>query len=321
MQALFTEDETLIADSAARLLQGGLERARAVHGGAPPPAEPAAALEADWIGLGIPESLGGSGGSLVAAALLMQELGRVVEPVAFGPRFVGQHAFLAAGGDPVIAAGRSVLLEHGSAPRVVQGGAVGALLLAPAPDGATLELRAITAGRIVRGVDGTRPAFEVTALGEPLLRGLDAAGALSVGATLVAAELCGVARGALELGVAYARDRVQFGRPIGSFQAIAHRLATVSADTEAAWSLVCYAAWAAGQRAPDAMAAAHAAKATAGEAALAAAEACIQTHGGIGITAAANPHLFLRRALADDAWLGTAAQHRCALGRLSLAAA
>jgi alkylation response protein AidB-like acyl-CoA dehydrogenase len=321
MQALFTEDETLIADSAARLLRGGLERARAVQAGALPPAEPAAALESDWMDLGIPESLGGSGGTLVAAALLMQELGRVVEPVSFGPRFVGRHALLAAGGTPTMAAGRAVLVEHGAWPRVVSGGAVGALLLCQSADGAALDLRAIEAGRAVQGVDGTRPALEVTAVSEPLARGLDAARARAVGATLVAAELCGVARGALELGVAYAKDRVQFGRPIGSYQAIAHRLATVSADTEAAWSLVCYAAWAGGQEAPDAAAAAHAAKAMAGEAALAAAEACIQTHGGIGITAAASPHLYLRRALADDAWLGTAAQHRCALGRLSLGSA
>jgi alkylation response protein AidB-like acyl-CoA dehydrogenase len=88
---------------------------------------------------------------------------------------------------------------------------------------------------------------------------------------------------------------------------------------ETAWSLTLYACWAVEAAAPDAARAVHAAKACAGDAAVFAAERALQTHGGIGMTWEADPHLFLRRALVGAAWLGTSAWHRQQLGAAVLA--
>ena len=137
----------------------------------------------------------------------------------------------------------------------------------------------------------------------------------------LAAEQVGVGRGALDLAVEYAKTREQFGQPIGRFQGVAHQLADAFVGLELGWSLVLYACWAVDDGRPDAAAAVHRAKAKAGEAAVFAAERGMQVHGGIGITWEADPHLFLRRAVADDAWLGTARRHRRDLGAARVAAA
>ena len=112
----------------------------------------------------------------------------------------------------------------------------------------------------------------------------------------------------------------QFGRPIGSFQGVAFQLAEAFVATKAAWDLTLYAAWAVDVDAPGRRDQVHAAKAKAGQAALFAAERSIQVHGGMGITLEADPHLFLRRAMFGDAWLGRGLWHRLALGRERLAA-
>ncbi|MDP3890004.1 acyl-CoA dehydrogenase family protein, partial [Nocardioides sp.] len=89
---------------------------------------------------------------------------------------------------------------------------------------------------------------------------------------------------------------------------------------KAAWDLTVHAAWAVDHERPDAVIQVHAAKAAAGKAAVFAAERCIQVHGGMGITREADPHLFLRRALVLDAWLGSGAWHRRRTGALRIAA-
>jgi alkylation response protein AidB-like acyl-CoA dehydrogenase len=100
-----------------------------------------------------------------------------------------------------------------------------------------------------------------------------------------AAELVGLAVELLDRSVAYAKDRVQFGKPIGSFQAVKHRLVDVHLEIERARSLTMYAALAVFEQRPDLVRAAHRAKAAASEAASAAARAAVQVHGGSGITA------------------------------------
>jgi alkylation response protein AidB-like acyl-CoA dehydrogenase len=131
---------------------------------------------------------------------------------------------------------------------------------------------------------------------------------------IVAAELCGAARGALAIGADYASERIQFGRPIGSFQGVAHQLAEAYAGLEGAWSLTIYAAWALDYAHTDAAKHVYLAKSRAAEAAVFAAERVLQVHGGMGMTWEATPHLFLRRALSRSAWLGGAAWHRRAAG-------
>lgn len=133
-----------------------------------------------------------------------------------------------------------------------------------------------------------------------ITRGLDRA------AVLLAAEGVGVASAVLDRSVAYVRERTQFDRPIGSFQAISHRCADMLLWTETARSNVYYAAWALEEGTPDAHLAAATAKAAASDAARIVASAGIQVHGGIGFTWEHDMHLFYRRAKFCEIFLGDA---------------
>ena len=112
-----------------------------------------------------------------------------------------------------------------------------------------------------------------------------------------AAEALGVAQRALDLGVAHAKTREQFGKPIGTYQAVSHPLAQTYTDVELARSLVYRAAWCVAEEDGQAELAAAAAKAFATEAAVAACERSIQVHGGIGFTWEHPLHRFYKRAL------------------------
>jgi alkylation response protein AidB-like acyl-CoA dehydrogenase len=112
-----------------------------------------------------------------------------------------------------------------------------------------------------------------------------------------AAEALGVAQRALDLGLEHAKTRVQFGKPIGTYQAVSHPLAQTYTDVELARSLVYWAAWCVAEEDERAPLAAAAAKAFATEAAVAACERSIQAHGGIGFTWEHPLHRFYKRAL------------------------
>jgi alkylation response protein AidB-like acyl-CoA dehydrogenase len=112
-----------------------------------------------------------------------------------------------------------------------------------------------------------------------------------------AAEALGVAQRALDLGVEHAKARVQFGKPIGTYQAVSHPLAETYTDVELARSLVYWAAWCVAEEDERAAPAAAGAKAFAAEAAVAACERSIQVHGGIGFTWEHPLHRFYKRAL------------------------
>jgi alkylation response protein AidB-like acyl-CoA dehydrogenase len=130
------------------------------------------------------------------------------------------------------------------------------------------------------------------------------------GAVAVAHELVGVAQATLDMAVAHARQREQFGRPIGAYQAISHRCADMFVAVESARSHAYFAAWAIDAQDPGADLAASQAKASASHAAVVCAEGCIQVHGGIGFTWEHDAHLYLKRARSGAALLGTASQHR-----------
>ncbi len=132
----------------------------------------------------------------------------------------------------------------------------------------------------------------------------------------VAADLVGTGRALLERTVAYVTERVQFDVPIGSFQAVQHRLADMALGLERATSAVYWAAMCLDEDDPDWRRATHIAKAEAGDAATAAAKGAMQLHGGIGFTWEHDLHLFTRRAYAGEHLLGTAADHRDALADL-----
>ncbi len=135
--------------------------------------------------------------------------------------------------------------------------------------------------------------------------------ALDLGAIALAGELVGVAQRALDLSVAYAKERVQFGRPIGSFQAIKHKCADMMVKLEAARSATYWAACAAAEPDADAVAlAASSAKAAASEAAFFCTGSALQIFGGVGFTSEYDIHLYFKRARASAALLGDAAFHR-----------
>jgi alkylation response protein AidB-like acyl-CoA dehydrogenase len=164
-------------------------------------------------------------------------------------------------------------------------------------------------------LDTTRRLARVTFDAAPgLLLADDGAPALddavAIGSLLLAAEQVGVAERAVEMSVEHARNRMQFGRPIGSFQAIKHRCADMLVDVELARSLV-HGALSAVDTDPGAV---QLEAALVGgfvsDACVAVAAANIQVHGGIGFTWEHDAHLFLKRAKASQVLLGTPTAHR-----------
>jgi alkylation response protein AidB-like acyl-CoA dehydrogenase len=162
---------------------------------------------------------------------------------------------------------------------------------------AELELHdvSLTAAQLVAAEDAGAPALE---------RALDLA------AAALAAEQTGGAQRCLDLSVAYAKERVQFGRPIGSFQAIKHKCADamllVETARSAAWAAACTAA----EGGPDLESVASLAKAWCSEAYFRCAAEALQIHGGVGFTWEYDVHLHLKRARAMEAFLGTPGWHR-----------
>jgi alkylation response protein AidB-like acyl-CoA dehydrogenase len=129
-------------------------------------------------------------------------------------------------------------------------------------------------------------------------------------AVALSAEMLGGAERVLELSVEYAKERVQFDRPIGSFQAVKHRAADMLLEVESLRSAVYYAAWAVERDHPDASLAASMAKAYASDAYRRVASSGIQIHGGIGFTWEHDLHLYFKRARASEAAFGDATWHR-----------
>jgi alkylation response protein AidB-like acyl-CoA dehydrogenase len=132
----------------------------------------------------------------------------------------------------------------------------------------------------------------------------------------LAAELAGIAQKALEMGVDYAKERKQFGRPIGAYQAVSHRCAQMLLETEGARSAAYYAAWATENEPETAPLAASMAKAYASDAGTRVTGASLQVHGGIGFTWEHDLHLFLKRASADAVMFGDARWHREQVARM-----
>jgi alkylation response protein AidB-like acyl-CoA dehydrogenase len=126
----------------------------------------------------------------------------------------------------------------------------------------------------------------------------------------VAAELTGIAQRTMEMAVEYAKERQQFGRPIGSYQAVSHRCAQMLLETESARSATYYAAWAADASPEELPLAASMAKAYASDAGWRVAGESLQVHGGIGFTWEHDLHLWLKRARVDAAIFGDAHWHR-----------
>jgi len=193
------------------------------------------------------------------------------------------------------------------------------IVAAREPDGVGLFLVPFDATGLTRRalptLDRTRRLAELTldgvaaprlaGAGVPILRH-----ALDLAAIALAAEQLGGAQRCLEMAVEYARTRVQFGRAIGSFQAIKHKCADMFVAVESARSALYWAAAAAASGSPDLPLAAATAKATCSDAFFRAAAENLQIHGGIGFTWEHDAHLYLRRARSTQTLLGDASVHR-----------
>ena len=263
--------------------------ARLHRQGAREPEEIWAALgELGLLAAGVSEARGGSGLSVVEQALIAVALGRALA----GP------AVLA-----TIAAAPAVPGQPAEAPRIAAGLVTGAGLAWVDEPSATLVLAADGGGFALHRLPPEPREIDHAVWGARLLAGaaeapvavLDDAAALIV-RLLLAGALAGIADGALELAVAYAKVREQFGRPIGSFQAIKHHCANMAIAALSARDLVRFAAVALADARADAAHRVECAFLTAARAAIGNAGLDIQVHGGIGFSAEADPHLFLKRA-------------------------
>lgn len=203
------------------------------------------------------------------------------------------------------------------------------VLIVPAvgPDGPGLyEIAADAPGvgiTVPVALDLTRPIADITldAAAGRLLAGPDTAAealhtALLTGAGLLASEQLGIAQWCLDETVRYLGERHQFGRPVGSFQSLKHRLADVWLEVVSARAAARNAADALASGSPDAAVAVAVAQAHCATTAVHAAEECVQLHGGIGMTWEHPAHLYLKRAKADEIALGTPGRHRVALAEL-----
>jgi alkylation response protein AidB-like acyl-CoA dehydrogenase len=163
-----------------------------------------------------------------------------------------------------------------------------------------------------RALDTTRPLFTVRFDGTPAqeLSGEHFGPAWHAIAVMAAAESVGVAARVTKTTVEYAKERKQFGRAIGSYQAVSHACAQMFLETEGARSVTLWAAWALDRDPDTAYLAANCAKAYASDAAVNVARSALQVHGGIGFTWEHDLHLFLKRAEANAHAFGDASWHR-----------
>jgi alkylation response protein AidB-like acyl-CoA dehydrogenase len=202
-------------------------------------------------------------------------------------------------------------------------GHTASLLLVAARTGRGVSLFAVDAGAAgvertpLATMDQTRKQAKVTFAGTPArLVGTEGEGwtvlsrVLDLAAVALAAEQVGGAQFCLEMAVQYAKDRVQFGRPIGSFQAIKHKCADMLLEVESAKSAAYYAGWCAAELNDELPSVASLAKAYCSEAYFHAAAENIQIHGGIGFTWEHPAHLYFKRAKSSELLFGDPTYHR-----------
>jgi alkylation response protein AidB-like acyl-CoA dehydrogenase len=304
---------------------------------------------ADGMGLAgllVPEDKGGQGATHREVAVVLEELGRAVAPVPYlTSAVVATEALLAceaeggllaelASGRRIGALAVALHVVPGGAYKVVRhedgvlhgeltgiaDAAVADTLLVPADDGGlyAVDADAVTVTAQV-SLDLTRPVATVTLDGAPgrLLGDAEPAvrRALRAGAGLLASEQFGLADWTLAETVRYLKERKQFNRPVGGFQALKHRLAQLWLEVVNLRAAARNAADALADGA-DADVAVAVAQAYAAPVAVHAAEEALQLHAGIGMTWEHPVHLYLKRAKADSIAYGTAGAHRAALADL-----
>jgi alkylation response protein AidB-like acyl-CoA dehydrogenase len=270
--------------------------------------------------LGIPERYDGAGFSLFESLLVLEEIGRSLAPSPLLSSLVTSEALLAGADEearsrllPRIAAGEIAAFVDGTGAPVLDGDT--ATVLVAVVDDGLVEVDASSARRRRLGtVDQTLRLARVDLDGAtttPIGDGVAAAErAALVGAVGTAALATGLAGRALDMTVAYSKERVQFGRPIGSFQALKHRMADLHVLAEMSRSASWAASYAVSSGTDEATQLAHVAKSYCAEAVAHVAGETIQLHGGIAITWEHDAHLVFKRAHALSQLFGQPHEHR-----------
>jgi len=276
-----------------------------------------------WFGLGLPEAAGGGGYGAAEEMLLFVELGRALTPGPWLGTVLAVHALAGMPAlAPVLAGTLCVALIDDPADTLGDGARLTGVARGVADAGAAEGFLVVGAGAVRYlpaaglAVEG-RPSLDPTRrLGDVRFAGIaaaplaaDAAALRALATLLAAAEAVGVAERTLEDSVEYAGVRQQFGRPIGSFQAVKHRCADMAVRAEVARSLTTFAAVALAEGEGAAPRHIAGAKVLATDAALANAADNVQNHGGMGFAWEADAHLYLKRAWLLEHALGTRAAH------------
>jgi len=260
----------------------------------------------------VPEELGGAGGELADAAVVLEELGKALVPTPLLGTTLAELALLAA--DEPDAEALGALAEGSSIgavvfdPGYVVNGHVADVVVGA--DGRRLTHWTDVTAEKLDTMDPTRPLARVRA-GSTTDIGADP-GLAATAAILLAAEQIGAATRCLELTVAYTKERVQFGRPIGSFQALKHRMADLYVRVESARAVVEEAI------AEPTAANASLARVVASEAFSTVTAEGIQLHGGIAITWEHDMHLYFKRAHGSAQLLGPVREHMRRLEAVAL---
>jgi len=298
--------------------------------------------EQGWLALEVPENDGGLGLGLVEVAILCEQIGRhlVAAPYLSSVLALGALSQPAALASDATAAWRDDLAEgtavgclafvssaatltvraDGAAVRL--SGDLGPTLYAPSASVAVVltgdavyavDLDALGRPAALPAMDRTRELGALHLEGTPaiVIGGTEEASLLlDRAAAACSAEMLGAADRVLTMTVDYAKDRVQFGKPIGSFQAIKHTLADALVDVEGMRSTVYYAAWCGAAGDPERSLAASMAKSWCSDASRRVMGAGLQVHGGIGFTWEHDMHLYVKRAQLDQVSFGDAGFHR-----------
>jgi alkylation response protein AidB-like acyl-CoA dehydrogenase len=318
----FSDDEQAIKRTAHDLLEQRFkpERLRELAEGETYDDEVWSELgELGWPGIFLEEAHGGQDLGTVELAILSEELGYSLAPVPFLSNAAAGLVLAEAGSDeqkerwlPGIASGERRgtvgVVSNGEAVLVPDADSAEVIILLDGDSGSVIEAGSADVEPF-KTIDLTRRFGRVRADGGDPLAG-DPGPARDRIAVALASELVGVAQRTLEMAVDYARERKQFGRPIGSYQAVSHACAQMLLEVESARSTTLYAAWTA-ESEPESLAlAASMAKAYASDAGWRVSAASLQVHGGIGFTWEHDLHFFLKRARTDGQLFGSASEHR-----------
>ena len=281
--------------------------------------------ELGWPALLVDEEHGGLGLGVVELAVVQEELGAALAPSPFLSTVAAAALIADAGSDdqrarwlPGLAAGEArgtvASLRDGEGWAAVPDADGADVVVVRDGEGWALAEGVTTAP--VQALDPTRRLWSVTADGalDPLPG--DGARAADVIAVALGAESVGVALRTMEMAVAYAKEREQFGRPIGAYQAVSHACAQMLLEVEGARSVVLYAAWALDHEPESSQLAASMAKAYASDAGWRVPAAALQVHGGIGFTWEHDLHLWLKRGKANAYLWGDAREHRARVADL-----